>query len=84
MLLGAWRGHFLRWRVASQVAGRLWQLISEQANLSTHLNALRDYFLLGRGDFLQAFLIEVPFRPVPQLCPVTPSWKANLPITQAS
>ncbi|KAK9868295.1 hypothetical protein WJX84_009043, partial [Apatococcus fuscideae] len=44
--------------IRTAVAGRLWQLISEQANLSTHLNALRDYFLLGRGDFLQAFLIE--------------------------
>ena len=43
----------------TQVALRLWQLISDQANLLTYLGALKDYFLLGRGDFLQAFLMEV-------------------------
>ena len=39
--------------ICMQVASHLWQLISEQANLLTYLEALKDYFLLGRGDFLQ-------------------------------
>ena len=42
-----------------QVAGQLWQLVVVHAELPMHLAALKDYFLLARGDFYQAFLHEV-------------------------
>ena len=42
-----------------QVAGHLWHLVSVKAQLVQHLRALKDYFLLARGDFYQAWLSEV-------------------------
>ena len=43
----------------SQVAGRLWHLVSVRGGLTQHLAALKDYFLLARGDFYQVLLTEV-------------------------
>ena len=34
-------------------------MVSERAQLVQHLHALKDYYLLARGDFYQAFLSEV-------------------------
>lgn len=42
-----------------QVAAHLWHMVSERAQLVKHLHALKDYFLLARGDFYQSFLSEV-------------------------
>lgn len=42
-----------------QVAAHLWDLVSVKAQLVQHLRALKDYFLLARGDFFQGFLSEV-------------------------
>ena len=42
-----------------QVAGQLWQLVVVHDELPLHLAALKDYFLLSKGDFYQAFLLEV-------------------------
>lgn len=42
-----------------QVAGWLWGLVVSRAQLPLHLAALKSYFLLGRGDFWQGFLLEV-------------------------
>lgn len=42
-----------------QVAGWLWSLVLGRAQLLRHLAALKDYCLLSRGDFWQAFLLEV-------------------------
>ena len=42
-----------------QVAGRLWHLVLVCGGLVQHLTALKDYFLLARGDFYQALLSEV-------------------------
>ena len=39
-------------------AARLWQLVVGEAALPAHLKALRDYALMGRGDFWAAFLEE--------------------------
>ena len=41
-----------------QVAAWLWSLVVGRARLAEHLAALRSYFLLARGDFWQAFLLE--------------------------
>ena len=42
-----------------QVAGRLWHLVSVRGRLMQPLAALKDYFLLARGDFYQTLLTEV-------------------------
>ncbi|KAH9730480.1 gamma-tubulin complex component 4 [Citrus sinensis] len=39
-------------------ASHLWQLVVVRANLNGHLKALKDYFLLEKGDFFQCFLEE--------------------------
>lgn len=39
-------------------AGHLWQLVVVRADLNGHLKALKDYFLLAKGDFFQCFLEE--------------------------
>ncbi|KAF3784069.1 Gamma-tubulin complex component 4 [Nymphaea thermarum] len=39
-------------------AGHLWQLVVVHADLDGHLKALKDYFLLAKGDFFQCFLEE--------------------------
>ncbi len=41
-----------------QVAGRLWELVVRRAELRLHLEALKDYFLLARGDFWDCFLVD--------------------------
>ncbi|GLC46124.1 hypothetical protein PLESTM_001829900, partial [Pleodorina starrii] len=42
----------------SHVARLLWRLLVGRAGLLPHLAALKDYFLLARGDFWQIFLEE--------------------------
>ncbi|PIN07213.1 Gamma-tubulin ring complex protein [Handroanthus impetiginosus] len=37
-------------------ANHLWQLVVVRADLNGHLKALKDYFLLAKGDFFQSFL----------------------------
>ncbi|EPS72084.1 hypothetical protein M569_02672 [Genlisea aurea] len=39
-------------------ANHLWQLVVVRADLNGHLGALKDYFLLAKGDFFQSFLEE--------------------------
>lgn len=39
-------------------ASHLWQLVVVRANLDGHLKALKDYFLLAKGDLFQSFLEE--------------------------
>ncbi|KAF4364449.1 hypothetical protein F8388_007026 [Cannabis sativa] len=39
-------------------ASHLWQLVVVRADLNGHLKALKDYFLLAKGDFFQLFLEE--------------------------
>ena len=47
----------------------LWRLVVERADLMGHLAAIKDYFLLAKGDFFHGFLVEartimaVPPRP---------------------
>ncbi|KAG8485624.1 hypothetical protein CXB51_018954 [Gossypium anomalum] len=36
-------------------ASHLWQLVVVRADLNGHLKALKDYFLLAKGDFFQCF-----------------------------
>ena len=40
------------------VAQRLWTLLAVHAELLGHLRALKDYYLLAKGDFYHAFLLE--------------------------
>jgi gamma-tubulin complex component 4 len=40
------------------IASRLWTLMVRRAALPAHLKALRDYFLMARGDFYAVFLDE--------------------------
>ena len=42
-----------------QVAGQLWQLVVVHADLPAHLAALKNYFLLAKGDFYHSFIAEV-------------------------
>ncbi|XP_015891957.2 gamma-tubulin complex component 4 [Ziziphus jujuba] len=39
-------------------ASHLWQLVVVRADLNGHLKALKDYFLMAKGDFFQCFLEE--------------------------
>ncbi|GAB4829907.1 Gamma-tubulin complex component 4 [Ancistrocladus abbreviatus] len=39
-------------------ASHLWQLVVVRADLNGHLKALKDYFLLAKGDFFQCLLEE--------------------------
>ena len=42
-----------------QVTAQLWQLVVVHAELPAHLAALKNYFLLAKGDFYHSFLAEV-------------------------
>jgi gamma-tubulin complex component 4 len=44
--------------VRAIAASHLWQLVVVRADLNGHLKALKDYFLLEKGDFFQCFLEE--------------------------
>lgn len=44
--------------ICTVAANHLWQLIVIRADLNGHLKALKDYFLLAKGDFFQCFLEE--------------------------
>ncbi|KAL2507638.1 Gamma-tubulin complex component 4 [Forsythia ovata] len=44
--------------VKAIAASHLWQLVVVRADLNGHLKALKDYFLLAKGDFFQSFLEE--------------------------
>ncbi|KAD6120197.1 hypothetical protein E3N88_11468 [Mikania micrantha] len=37
-------------------ASHLWQLVVVRADLNGHMKAIKDYFLLAKGDFFQSFL----------------------------
>ncbi|QDZ23526.1 gamma tubulin-interacting protein [Chloropicon primus] len=41
-----------------EVASHMWQLVVIHAELPKHLQALKDYFLMERGNFHQVFLTE--------------------------
>ncbi|KAL4308752.1 hypothetical protein GQ457_01G053870 [Hibiscus cannabinus] len=44
--------------IRTVAASHLWQLVVVRADLNGHLKALKDYFLLAKGDFFQCFLEE--------------------------
>jgi len=44
--------------IRSKVSRHLWELIVPKSGLLLQLHALKDYFLLGRGEFFQCFLDE--------------------------
>lgn len=44
--------------IRSKVSRHLWELIVLKSGLLSQLHALKDYFLLGRGEFFQCFLDE--------------------------
>lgn len=50
----------------AQVTAQLWQLVVVHAELPAHLAALKNYFLLAKGDFYHSFLAEVYRWPSPQ------------------
>ncbi|PNW88207.1 hypothetical protein CHLRE_01g019150v5 [Chlamydomonas reinhardtii] len=68
----------------SHVARLLWRLLVGRAGLLPALAALKDYFLLGRGDFWQAFLAEA--RPLMAAPPRPGSVDADLalPFTRSA
>uniref|UniRef100_A0A7N0TTA7 Gamma-tubulin complex component n=1 Tax=Kalanchoe fedtschenkoi TaxID=63787 RepID=A0A7N0TTA7_KALFE len=45
-------------KIRAVAASHLWQLVVIRADLSGHLKALKDYFLLAKGDFFQCFVEE--------------------------
>ncbi|KAH8958639.1 hypothetical protein BDL97_06G035800 [Sphagnum fallax] len=65
-------------------ATHLWQLVVVHADLIGHLKALKDYFLLAKGDFFQCFLEES--RSLMRLPPRPPTAEADLkvPFQQAA
>lgn len=40
------------------VASRLWRLVVVKAELPVHINSIKDFFLLSKGEFYQTFLGE--------------------------
>lgn len=44
--------------IRSRVAKHLWSLVVEGAGLMDHLQALRDYYFLSKGEFWQCFVDE--------------------------
>ena len=42
--------------IHTYLSRRLWSLVMERARLPKHLRAIKDYFLLARGDLFQAFI----------------------------
>ncbi|GAX73958.1 hypothetical protein CEUSTIGMA_g1408.t1 [Chlamydomonas eustigma] len=44
--------------IRSKVSAVLWQLVVVRADLPGHLSAIKDYFLLAKGDFFHNFLVE--------------------------
>ncbi|CAM6105636.1 unnamed protein product [Calypogeia fissa] len=65
-------------------ATHLWQLVVVHSDLIGHLKALKDYFLLAKGDFFQCFLEES--RSLMQLPPRPTTAEADLkvPFQQAA
>jgi gamma-tubulin complex component 4 len=43
-------------QIHTYLSRRLWSLVVERARLPKHLRAVKDYFLLARGDLFQAFI----------------------------
>eukprot|EP00898_Chlorokybus_atmophyticus_P000917 jgi/Chlat1/1826/Chrsp138S02145 len=70
--------------IRSAVARHLWQLVVVQADLPGHLQALKDYFLLARGDFFQCFMEEsrALMRMPPR--PATAQHDLNVPFQQSA
>ncbi|CAK0758510.1 hypothetical protein CVIRNUC_002625 [Coccomyxa viridis] len=60
----------------AQVAGQLWHLVLVRGGLVQHLTALKDYFLLAKGDFYQALLSEA--KPLMELPPRLATVDASL------
>ncbi|PWA46218.1 gamma-tubulin complex component 4 [Artemisia annua] len=46
--------------VRAIAASHLWQLVVVLADLNGHLKAIKDYFLLAKGDFFQNLRPEIP------------------------
>ncbi|CAM6075957.1 unnamed protein product [Sphagnum tenellum] len=70
--------------IRATAATHLWQLVVVHADLIGHLKALKDYFLLAKGDFFQCFLEES--RSLMRLPPRPPTAEADLkvPFQQAA
>ncbi|XP_010431334.1 PREDICTED: gamma-tubulin complex component 4-like [Camelina sativa] len=62
--------------VRAIAASHLWQLVVVRADLNGHLKALKDYFLLEKGDFFQCFLEES--RPLMRLPPRQSTGESDL------
>lgn len=45
-------------RIRAKVSRYLWELVVKKSKLQAHVKALKDFFLLGRGEFFQCFLDE--------------------------
>ena len=45
-------------KIRECITNRLWHLVVVKADLQIHLRAIKDFFLLGRGEFYQTFLQE--------------------------
>jgi len=70
--------------IRARVASHLWHLVVVKADLFNHLEALKDYFLLSKGEFYHTFLVES--KAVMELPPrdATAEADINIPFTQSS
>eukprot|EP00210_Caulerpa_lentillifera_P000039 g38.t1 len=70
--------------IRCKVASHLWHLVVVKAQLILHLEGLKDYFLLARGEFYHSFLVDS--KSILELPPrdVTAEADINIPFFQAA
>ena len=74
----------LRACACPQVAALLWHLVVVQSDLLGHLSAIKDYFLLARGEFFHSFLVEARRIMALPPRPATADADINIPFQQSA
>jgi hypothetical protein len=51
-------------QLQSDVSTRLWTILHAQCALLKHVDAFKNYFLLGRGEFIESLLVDLDAMPI--------------------